>query len=90
VVRFRCGKTRCAGVVGHAEQQRWPHHPLTAGAQYQVAHARSGIYPSAHAANASRCPLSTDAAERADDLVNLLDRESHLAVVHSLVVLCRQ
>ena len=79
MVRFRCGKTRCAGVVGHAEQQRWPHHPLTAGAQYQVA-----------AANASRCPLSTDAAERADDLVNLLDRESHLAVVHSLVVLCRQ
>jgi hypothetical protein len=35
-------------------------------------------------------PPSTDAAERADDLVNLLDRESHLAVMHSGLVLCRQ
>jgi hypothetical protein len=33
----------------------WPNHPLAAGAQYHVADAISGIYPSAHAANASRC-----------------------------------
>ena len=35
-------------------------------------------------------PPSTDAAECADYLVNLLDRESHLAVVHSGLVLCRE
>lgn len=35
-------------------------------------------------------PPSNDAAGRADDLVDLLDRESHLAVVHSGLVLCRQ
>jgi hypothetical protein len=35
-------------------------------------------------------PSSTaDAAERADDLVNVLDRERHLAV-HSGLVLCRE
>jgi hypothetical protein len=32
-------------------------------------------------------PPSTDAAERADDLINLLDRESHLAAVGVALVL---
>lgn len=49
--------------------------------------------PAQHRRNRRDRPLmppSTDAAECADDLVNLLNRESHLAVVHSGLVLCRE
>ena len=35
-------------------------------------------------------PPSTDAAERANDLVNLLSREGHLPAVYVGVILCRQ
>jgi hypothetical protein len=63
----------------------------TAGAKNRIRQfdTRNTSPPGLVNTRASR-PFPTIAAERTDDLVNLLDRESHLAVMHSGLVLCRQ